>query len=66
MLKKTVRRKTVTHGSRIFTPMNNVQKDTLLTDSSPFQAILASLLPELELYVCLHLCSKRYVAVVQK
>lgn len=65
MLKETVRRKTVTHGSRIFTPMNNVQKDTLMTDSSPFQAILASLLSEPQLYVCLHLCPKRYVAVVE-
>ncbi len=65
MLKETVRRKTVTHGSRIFTPMNNVQMDTLMADYSPFQAILASLLAELELYVCLHLCSKRYVAVVE-
>lgn len=45
--------------------MNNVQKDTLMTDSSPFQAILVSLLPESELYVCLHLCPKRYVAVVE-
>lgn len=43
----------------------NVQKDTLLTDSCPFQAILSFLLHELELYVCLHLCSKRYVAVVE-
>lgn len=45
--------------------MNNVQKDTMMTDSSPFQAILAFLLPEPELYVCLHLCPKRYVAVVE-